>query len=208
MAPVLALDGPSRFYGKLLPTPGQVLVLGAGDGLVASALASRGHHVVAVEPSSSLRAMLAERQLQLPWSERLEVLGDDPRTLELQRRFGLVIAPHQALGITRSPDELYAMLEVMARHLARAGVFALDALTEGANADEHRARPIPHLRDRADAIHPLSPLRLSPQTLDDALASVGLEPRERYADFSEAPFTPTSGLQIVVGGAFDVPGSC
>lgn len=208
MAPVLTLDGPSRFYGKLLPSPGQVLVLGAGDGVVASALASRGHHVVAVEPSNSLRSMLAERQLQLPWSERLQVLGDDPRTLDLQKRFELVIAPHQALGITRSPDELYAMLEVMARHLERSGVFALDTLVEVLNADEHRVRPIPHLRDRADAIHPLSPLRLSPQTLDDALAAVGLEPRERYSDFHEAPFTPFSALQIVVGGAFDVPGSC
>ncbi|HEY0882848.1 MAG TPA: hypothetical protein VGD87_15010, partial [Archangium sp.] len=62
MTPILALDGPSRFYGKLLSAPGEVLVLGAGDGLVASALASRGHSVVAVESSPSLRALVLDRR--------------------------------------------------------------------------------------------------------------------------------------------------
>lgn len=208
MAPVLTLDGPSRFYGRLLPSPGRVLVLGAGDGLVAVALASRGHRVVAVEPSNSLRALLAERQLQLPVSEHLQVLGDDPRTLALERRFNLVLAPHQALGLTRSPDELFAFLEAMARHLEPDGVFALDALAEYKDPDEHRPRPVMHLRDRSDAIHPLAPLRLTAQTLDDALASVGLEPRERYADFNETPFAPTSELQVVVGGLMAAAAGC
>lgn len=208
MAPVLSLDGPSRFYGKLLATPGSVLVLGAGDGVVAVALASRGHQVVAVEPSPSLRALLAEKQLRLPVGERLEVRGDDPRTLDLGKKFDLVIAPHQALGLTRSPDELFAFLETMAKHLAPGGVFALDALADAKADDDTRPRPVMHLRERTDAIHPLAPLRLTAQTLDDALASVGLEPRERYGDFSEAEFSTQSQLQLVVGGLFDVTGGC
>ncbi|MGV3620042.1 MAG: class I SAM-dependent methyltransferase [Archangium sp.] len=208
MAPVLALDGPSRFYGRLLTSPGRVLVLGAGDGVVATALAARGHFVTAIEPSNSLRAMLAERQLQLPVSEHLEVRGDDPRTLELGKRFNLVIAPHQALGLTRTPDELFAFLEVMSRHLLPDGIFALDALAEFKDSEDSRPKPVMHLRDRSDAIHPLAPLRLTAQTLDDALASVGLEPRERYSDFNDSPFSPAGGLQVVVGGIFDPPGGC
>lgn len=176
--------------------------------MVATALAARGHSVVAVEPSNSLRAMLAERQLQLPVSEHLEVRGDDPRTLDLGRRFNLVIAPHQALGLTRTPDELFAFLEVMARHLEPDGIFALDALAEFKDSEDSRPRPVMHLRERSDAIHPLAPLRLTAQTLDDALASVGLEPRERYADFSDSPFTPAADLQVVVGGVFEPPGGC
>lgn len=200
MAPVLALDGPTRFYGKRLAASGPVLVLGAGDGLVAAALASRGHEVVAVEASASLRALVLERKATLPQPERLWVVSDDPRTLELGRKFALVIAPHQALGLARSPDELHALLGVIARHLEPEGTFAFDTLNEPATGEVHRARGVPHLRERSAAIHPLAPLRLSASTLDDALESVGLVARERFGDFNETPFAPEAQLQIVVGG--------
>lgn len=200
MAPVLALDGPTRFYGKLLAASGRVLVLGAGDGLVAAALASRGHEVVAVEASPSLRALVSERRATLPHPARLSVVSDDPRTLGLGKKFGLVIAPHQALGLARSPDELHALLGVIASHLESEGTFALDALNEPATGEVHRARGVPHLRCRTAGIHPLAPLRLSASTLDDALASVGLVARERFSDFAEAPFAADAQLQVVVGG--------
>ncbi len=200
MAPVLALDGPSRFYGKLTGASGNVLVLGAGDGLVAAALASRGHDVVAVEPSPSLRALVLERKLSLTHPERLSVIPDDPRTLELRKKFALVLAPHQALGLARSPDELHALLSVMAKHLEPEGTFAFDALNEPEAGSAHRIIGVPHLRERTDAVHPLSPLRLSATTLDEALASVGLEARERFSDFNETTFSTDSGLQVVVGG--------
>jgi SAM-dependent methyltransferase len=190
MTPVLSLDGPTRFYGKLLSDVGSVLVLGAGDGKVAAALASRGHEVVAVEASPSLRSLIEER------GARLQVVADDLRTLSLGRTFSLVIAPHQALGVAKSPDELHAVLQVIASHLADDGLFAFDALNE----PTERPRLIPHLRERGDAIHPLDPLRLSAQTIDDALESVGLQARERFADFNEAPFAPEALMQIVVGG--------
>ena len=200
MTPVLALDGPSRFYGKRLVASGRVLVLGAGDGLVAAALASRGHEVVAVEASPSLRALVIDRRATLPHPEHLLVVSDDPRTLDLGKKFSLVIAPHQALGLARSPDELHALLAVIARHLEADGTFAFDALNEPSTGEVHRARGVPHLRDRAAAIHPLAPLRLSAPTLDDALESVGLAPRERFSDFNETPFAPEAQLQVVVGG--------
>lgn len=175
-------------------------MLGAGDGLVAAALASRGHEVVAVEASPSLRALVIERRATLPHPEHLLVVSDDPRTLDLGKKFSLVIAPHQALGLARSPDELHALLAVIARHLEADGTFAFDALNEPSTGEVHRARGVPHLRDRAAAIHPLAPLRLSAPTLDDALESVGLAPRERFSDFNETPFAPEAQLQVVVGG--------
>ncbi len=199
MAPLLSLDGPTRFYGKLLATPGPVLVLGAGDGVVASALASRGHEVLAVETSPSLRALIDERRAKLADPELLKVVSEDLRTFHRDTKFALVIAPHQALGVARSPDELHALLEVIAAHLAADGHFAFDALNEPDTGDAPRPRPVPHLRDRSEVIHPLSPLRLSAQTLDDALASVGLQARERFADFGEAPFGPEALMQVVVG---------
>lgn len=200
MTPILSLDGPSRFYGKHLTPGGDVLVLGAGDGLVAAGLAARGHEVVAVEASPSLRALLEERRARLAHPERLSVSADDPRTLTLTRRFAAVIAPHQALGLARSPDELHALLSRLAAHLAPEGTFALDALNEPTEGEAARPRLVPHLRERTAAIHPLSPLRLSAETLDEALSMVGLVARERYADFAEAPFTAQSELQVVVGG--------
>lgn len=200
VTPVLSLDGPSRFYGKHLPATGDVLVLGAGDGLVAAALAARGHEVVAVETSPSLRALLVERRARLSHPERLLVAADDPRTLNLARRFAAVLAPHQALGIARTPDELHALLSTLAAHLAPDGTFALDALNEPSEGEASRPRLVPHLRERTAAIHPLAPLRLSAETLDEALSLVGLVARERYADFAEAPFSAESELQVLVGG--------
>jgi SAM-dependent methyltransferase len=200
VAPVLALDGPSRFYGKLLGASGQVLVLGAGDGLVAAALASRGHEVVAVEASASLRALVLERKATLTHPERLTVSADDPRTLSLSRKFSLVIAPHQALGLARSPDELDALLTVIARHLEPGGTFAFDALNDPERGEVYRARGVPHLRERSEVIHPLAPLRLSAATVDEALDAVGLVARERFSDFNETPFSPDAQLQVVVGG--------
>lgn len=192
---MLAIDGASRFYAKLLASPGRALVLGAGDGVVAGALAARGHDVVAVEPSASLRTVIAQQP------GALKVLSDDPRTLDLRERFALVIAPNQALGLAQSPDEVHAFLAVMARHLDVGGVFALDVRAEGSEPEPRRVRPTPHLRERGDAIHPLSALRLPPAVLDDALNAVGLEARERYGDFVETPFSSASRLQVVAGGS-------
>jgi hypothetical protein len=196
VAPVLAIDGASRFYVKLLSSPSRVLVLGAGDGVVASALAMRGHEVTAVEPSASLREVIEEKR----GNNTLTIVSDDPRTLELKKRFSLVIAPNQSLGLAQSPDEVHAMLSVMAKHLETGGAFALDMLVDAFDSDVRRARPFPHLRERGDAIHPLSPLRLPPAVLDDVLEAVGLEARERYGDFVETPFSATSRLQVVSGG--------
>jgi SAM-dependent methyltransferase len=200
MTPLLSLDGPSRFYGKLLSEPGSVLVLGAGDGVVASALSARGHEVVAVETSPSLRGLIDERRTKLSDPELLRVVAEDPRTLDLREVFDLVIAPHQALGLAKTPDELHALLSVIAKHLAPEGTFAFDALNDTSTLDGQRPRLIPHLRERTEVIHPLDPLRLSAQTLDDALSSVGLEPRQRFSTFQEADFSPDSQLQVVVGG--------
>jgi hypothetical protein len=196
VAPVLAIDGASRFYVKLLSSPSRVLVLGAGDGVIASALSMRGHDVTAVEPSPSLREVIEEKR----GANLLTVVSDDPRTLDLRSRFALVIAPNQSLGLAQSPDEVHAILSVMARHLEDGGTFALDVLADAVETDVRRTRPVPHLRERGDAIHPLSPLRLTPVMLDDVLEVVGLEARERFGDFSEGPFSATSRLQVVSGG--------
>lgn len=143
---------------------------------------------------------MVDRKATLPHPESLVVNSDDPRTLDLQRKFSLVIAPHQALGLARSPDELHAFLTVMARHLEEEGTFAFDALNEPRSGEVRRPRGVPHLRERTAAIHPLAPLRLSAATLDEALESVGLVARERFADFSETPFSADAELQVVVGG--------
>jgi len=196
VAPVLAIDGASRFYVKLLSSPSRVLVLGAGDGVIASALAMRGHDVTAVEPSASLREVIEEKR----GTNALNVMSDDPRALDLKSRFALVLAPNQSLGLAQSPDEVHAILSVMAEHLDNSAIFALDVLAEVEETEVRRPRPFPHLRERGDAIHPLSPLRLSPATLDEVLEGVGLQARERFGDFSEGPFSATSRLQVVSGG--------
>lgn len=227
--PVLSLvtaDAGSGFYGDRVDREGgPALVLGAGDGRIAWELARRGHQVLAADPSEVLVRAAEERRAQEPpeVAARLRVVRADVRSLRLDERFKVVIAPRNALGLMSTPGDLEAALATAALHLAEGGAFLLDLV----NPPEHRSPPapddraeqepplwyrpvfVPHLRERrrerpgegAAAHEGLRRLRVrqfSAEELDVALKAAGFQPLERYGDFDGRPFAPEDPLQIVV----------
>ncbi|HLT31140.1 MAG TPA: class I SAM-dependent methyltransferase [Myxococcaceae bacterium] len=220
--PALTVVGPdpeTRFYlRRALERTGEILVLGAADGRLPIELAGMGRTVVAVEPSALLRELLEARVREsgARVEGRIRLLADDPRSLTLDAPFGLVFAPHNALGLARTREELEAMLGTASRHLGPDGLLAFDVrhLVEHApDPDTGPHGPVPparqpyapHLRERRPAgarrARSLQRLRSRPLRvgeLDRALGAAGLEATERYADFLQTPFSSESLLQVVV----------
>lgn len=222
--PALTVVGPdpeTRFYlRRAMERTGEILVLGAADGRLPIELAGMGRTVVAVEPSPLLRELLEARVAEAGArvEGRIRLLADDPRSLTLTSTFGLVFAPHNALGLARSREELEAMLATASRHLGPDGIVAFDVrhLVEpepdpdlGPHGPVPPARQpyAPHLRERsqvgAKRAQTLQRLRSRPLRvgeLDRALVAAGLEARERFADFQQTPFSADALMQVVVAG--------
>lgn len=103
-----------------------VLELGAGSGRVTVALARSGFEVVAVEPSAAMRARGAARLAAAGVGDRVAWLDADARSLALERRFALVIAPFHMLMHLATLDDQDAALRAARAHVAPGGAFATD----------------------------------------------------------------------------------
>jgi len=120
------------FYRRLAEDQaGPVLELGAGTGRVTLALAALGLPLVAVEPHPAMRARAAERLAaaavtQPELAERVRLVDADARTLELDERFALVLAPFNTLMHLERLDEQDAALQRARQHLDAGGAFACD----------------------------------------------------------------------------------
>jgi SAM-dependent methyltransferase len=199
---VIGADLALSFYARLAPRGAAVLVLGAGEGELACALARRGHPVVGVEPSARLLAAAIERREREVPQAALRLVNADLRTERLGTSFPLVLAPHNALGLAGDEAGARALLSGVAAHLTPDGVFALDARVGPARAEAWTPAS-PHLRGRSEgrrALHRLARFMLSTERLDALLLDAGLEARERYRDFQETPGDADAELQVVVGG--------
>ena len=224
--PVLSLvatDAGAAFYaGQVDRSGGPALVLGAGDGRIAWELALRGHQVLAADPSDTLLHAIEERRARESpeASGRLRVVRADVRSLRLDERFKVVIAPRNSLGSMSTRDDLEAALATARSHLFAEGLFLLDMV----NSPERRSPPapgdrawqsptwyrpvfVPHLRERRrqgpgeDApggLRRLHVRRFSAEELEAALQCAGFQPLERYGNFEGRPFAPEDPLQIVI----------
>ncbi|MBM7118673.1 class I SAM-dependent methyltransferase [Archangium primigenium] len=198
---------------------GPVLVLGAANGRVAWTLARAGLSVLGVD--SSERMVQAAEEMRgaesLEVSGRARLLHADLRSLRLDERFRVVLAPHHALGLMTTIADLEAMLATVRHHLEPDGLFVYDVLNPraeppppGNEEDEPGAAVAPrrpvftfHLRERkrADApsgIHRLKFKPFSSEELETAMTASGLTPRERYGTFEGKPFEPSDAHHIGV----------
>lgn len=103
-----------------------VLELGAGTGRVTEALARAGHSVVAVDASAAMLERAAARLTTAGVSGSVELVHGDMRSVRLDRRFPLVIAPFNALMHLYTIADQDAALGRVAEHLDDGGVFAFD----------------------------------------------------------------------------------
>src|SRR6185295_19186640 len=114
-----------RHVLHLIPrAPSDVLDIGAGTGRDASALASMGHRVVAVEPTAEFRA----RAARLHPSPRIEWVNDHlPRLPHLSRRgdrFAVVMVT--AVWIHLDPEQRREAMPKMVTLLRAGGLLALN----------------------------------------------------------------------------------
>ncbi len=105
---------------------GPVLELGAGTGRVSAALAHAGAEVVAVDASEAMLGAAAERLRSERLVHAVTLRRGDMRTLELGRRFPLVIAPFNTLMHAYTVADQDQTLAAVARHLAPGGAFGFD----------------------------------------------------------------------------------
>jgi SAM-dependent methyltransferase len=116
-----------EFYRRLALDYGDpVLELGAGSGRVSHALARAGVAVVAVEPAPDMRARGAAESAAQGLAERVTWVAADMRTLALEGRYPLIIAPFNALMHLPTLADQDAALARVSAHLAPGGHFACD----------------------------------------------------------------------------------
>jgi SAM-dependent methyltransferase len=120
-----------------------------GTGRVALALARAGHEVVGVDTSGEMLAELAVRVSVEPPDVRARLswcLGD-ARTIDLGRRFGLVVCPFNGLAHHLTDADLDAVLENVAMHLEPSGLFAFDVLAPDPSMLRGDGAYVPWFRD-------------------------------------------------------------
>jgi SAM-dependent methyltransferase len=137
------------FYRSLAATArGDVLECGIGTGRVALDLARRGHRVHGVDVEAAMLERLALTLRGEPaLVDRVTFERADVRTMDLGRRFPLVIAPFNGVAHQRTPDELRAFFSGVARHLAPGGVFAFDSWIVDDAQKKGRVSDSPRFRD-------------------------------------------------------------
>ena len=113
---------------------GAVLELGCGSGRVALHLARREHEVWAVDADPALLEVLESRASTEGLAVRAH-LGD-VRALELDREFGLAIAPMQVMQMLGGEGSRHAALERAAGHLAPGGRLAAAIVERPADSVE------------------------------------------------------------------------
>ncbi|HEY1356406.1 MAG TPA: class I SAM-dependent methyltransferase [Solirubrobacterales bacterium] len=103
-----------------------ILDLGCGTGRVSLHLARRGHTVVGLDRDEGLVAAFNERARGLP----AEAVAADAREFDLDRRFGLILAPMQIVQLLGGREERIRCLACVARHLLPGGRAAI-AIVDG-----------------------------------------------------------------------------
>lgn len=132
-SPYVAAGGPGErdiaFYRRLaMEQGGPILEIGCGTGRVSSALAADGFEVVGVDLSAPMLRQAEARRASLApaVAARLTYLTGDMTTLDLGRRFALIITPSRVFQFALTTEAQRAALRAMHAHLLPGGLLVLD----------------------------------------------------------------------------------
>lgn len=109
------------YCAGLARTAGSVLDLGCGTGAFLVGIESPVR--VGVDPASAMLDVARAR----PGGSKVEWIEADARTLDLGRRFDLVVMTGHAFQVFLTDEDQRAALAVIARHLAPGGRFIFDS---------------------------------------------------------------------------------
>jgi trans-aconitate methyltransferase len=134
---------------------GPVLELGCGTGRVSLHLARRGHEVWGIDSDPELIAELRERGDR----ERLELHAEQAEAshFQLDRRFGLIMAPMQLIQLLPDRDARVRCLDSAAAHLNAGGTVAL-AIVEAGETEVPSSPLLPDVREVGSWVYSSQPL--------------------------------------------------
>ena len=221
-----AVDPAVGFLAALAGT-GPALELGIGTGRIALPLRRRGVPVHGIDLSAAMVARLGAK----PGGEEIEVTLGDFATAKVGRTFALVYLLYNTIGNLTSQEEQVACFANAADHLAPGGCFVIEVevpqlrrLPPGETIRPFAVGPTRLGFDEFDVAnqglvshHYLfeeggtrtvsTPFRyVWPSELDLMARLAGMRLRERWADWSRAPFTSESTGHVSVWEKPD-PGS-
>ena len=199
---------------------GRALELAVGTGRIAVPLAERGVPVDGIELSSAMVARLRTK----PAGADLEVWPGDMSRVETGRRYRLVYLVFNTLFNLLTQDDQVRCFRNAARHLADDGVFVVEAGVPSAWTAEHdyvrpervgldsvtfdvcHYDPVTqileenHVTLTADGIRfgPIVCRLVWPTEMDLMARLAGLRLRDRWAGWSDEPFTAASERHVSV----------
>ena len=120
------LQGDVEIYAGLAPPGASVLELGAGTGRLAFALAQRGFPVTAVDIAPAMLAQASAKRADLhpEVARRVELRRGDMTSLDLKRRFAVVVCGYFTLAHVPRGAAWRNTFETAARHLEPGGLAA------------------------------------------------------------------------------------
>lgn len=137
------------FYENLARSvEGPLLELGVGSGRVAVPLMEAGFEVWGIDTSEAMLERARARLSALAQGPgRLELVRADMRAFDLKRKFAMVFVAADTFQHLLTTAEQRACLECAARHLGRAGVFAMSVRSPASVSWEDAGAPAPLLLD-------------------------------------------------------------
>ena len=113
----------TEFYlGLAGDVPLDVLDMGCGTGILADALAARGHRVTGADPAEAMLAIARRR----PGGDQVTWVHADAASLKLETRFDLIIMTGHVFQVFVTDDDVRTALETLRRHLAPGGRLAFE----------------------------------------------------------------------------------
>jgi ubiquinone/menaquinone biosynthesis C-methylase UbiE len=122
------IGGDIAFYERLArETGGGVLELACGTGRIALALAETGLEITGVDISEGMLSVARRKMAARPASlrQRLTLIHQDMRQLNLDRRFGFIFVPARSFQHLLTIDLQRQALEAIRRHLEPTGRLVL-----------------------------------------------------------------------------------
>jgi len=203
-----------------LAAGGRVLELGVGSGRLAIPLAERGLEVHGIDASSAM----VDRLRAAPGGERVHVHIGDFGDVAVDGRFSLVYCPARTFFMLASQEAQLRCFRNVAEHLTEEGLFLLEVWLPTSSAGDDfsiweltpdRLELALWRQDAATQLLEMMYLRIteggirllpsrdretSPHELDLMAQLVGLSLRDRWDDWSRAPFSGRTGEHVSVYG--------
>jgi ubiquinone/menaquinone biosynthesis C-methylase UbiE len=219
---LLDTDSTVRFLAARAGS-GPVLELAIGTGRVALPLVQRGLEVHGIDASEGMVSKLRAK----PGGRDVPVVLGDFKDVPIEGRFSLIYLTFNTIYALTTQEDQATCLRNVAEHLTDEGVFVLDGFypdtsrfqrNQVTNVNEvevdrvfldvSRHDPLAQtissqhlvITSKGIEMYPVHLRYIWPSELDLMARLAGLELKQRFAGYSEQPFTSTSGAHVSVYG--------